>query len=64
MAVPGPSCGRQNLSCGMWDIIYFLDQGLNPGTLPWQCGILAAGPPEKSSSMGFNRSSRSVVKEM
>ena len=31
------------LVCG----IYFSDQGLNLGPLPWEHGVLAAGPPEK-----------------
>ena len=31
-------------SCG----IYFPDQGLNPGPLHWELGVLDAGLPEKS----------------
>ena len=32
----------------------FLDQGLNPGLLPWECQVLAAGPSEKSRDSLFN----------
>ena len=35
------------VSCGMWDP-KFLDQGLNPGPLNWECGVLSTGPPGKS----------------
>ena len=48
------------LSCSIWDLqsslqpveplvaahgIYFPDQGLNLGRLPWECGVLATEPP-------------------
>ena len=50
-------------SCGMWDFfslvvpcelfdeacgVKFPDQGLDPGLLPWQSGVLATGPLGKS----------------
>lgn len=28
--------------------IQFSDQGLNPGPLHWECGVLSTGPPKKS----------------
>ena len=36
-------------ACG----IKFLDQGLNPGRLHWEHGVLATGPPGKSPSIMF-----------
>ena len=57
LAAPG-------LSCGMWGSLVaackllvvacgtlFPDQGLNPGPLRWECGVLATGPPGKSRSL-------------
>ena len=35
------------VSCGMWDL-KFPDQGLNPGPLNWERGVLSTGPPGKS----------------
>ena len=32
------------VACGVW----FPEQGLNPGPLPWEHGVLATGPPAKS----------------
>ena len=39
------------LSCGMWDLID--NQGSNPGPLHWELGVLATGPPGKSSVIFF-----------
>ena len=36
------------VACG----IVFPDQGLNPGSLHWECKVLATGPPGKSHSLG------------
>ena len=58
LAVPGLSCGMQNLpsllqhwisSCRIW----FPDQGSNPGPLHWEHGVLATGPSEKSLNQDF-----------
>ena len=41
------SCGTLALlvvACGVW----FPDQGLNPGPLNWECGVLTTGLPVKS----------------
>ena len=35
------------LSVAMY-VIYFSDQGWNPGSLLWECWVLATGPPGKS----------------
>ena len=35
--------------------IWFPDQGLNPGLLPWEQGLLATGPPGKSPAHAFSR---------
>ena len=40
------SWGMQTRSCSMWDIVS--RQGMNPGPLHWEGGVLATGPPEKS----------------
>ena len=54
--------GIYDFHFGMWDIcfdflvsalvatcgIQFPEQELNLGSLPWECGVLATGPPEKS----------------
>ena len=74
-AVPGLSCGTQDLRCGMrasqlwhsdfqlrhsdsqlWRAcrIQFPDQGLNPGPLHWEYGVLPTGPPGKSLCDIFN----------
>ena len=37
------------LSCGMW--IQFPDQGWKPGSLHWELGILATGPPGRCLKM-------------
>ena len=50
-----------DLSCGTKDIgslvatygIQFPDQGSNLGTLHWESGVLATGPPGKSLLTGF-----------
>ena len=56
LAVLGLTCSMQDLpsllqhirslavACG----IQFPDQGLNPGPLHWELGVLVTGPPEKS----------------
>ena len=33
--------------------IWFPDQGLNPGPLHWECGVLASGPPGKCPEFSF-----------
>ena len=38
-------CSMWLLSCGMG--IWLLDQGLNPGPLHWECGVLTTGSQEK-----------------
>ena len=38
------TCGLLVVACGI------PDQGLNPGLLNWECGVLAPGPPGKSFS--------------
>ena len=38
------SCGMKVGTC--W--IYVPDQGLNPGPLHWECGVLTTEPPRKS----------------
>ena len=43
LTAPGPS-----VACG----IYFPDQGLNLGSLLWEHGVVATGPPGKSSISG------------
>ena len=40
------------VSCGMWDL-KFPDQGLNPGPLNWDRGVLSTGPPGKSGFVLF-----------
>ena len=43
----GLSCSTGDLlavACGIW----FPDQGLNPGPLPWEHGVLTAEPPGES----------------
>ena len=40
------SWGMQTRSCSMWDLVS--RQGMNPGPLHWEGGVLATGPPEKS----------------
>ena len=56
LTMPGLSCDTQYLrfllqhagslvaACGM----YFPNQGLIPGPLHWECGVLATGPPGNS----------------
>ena len=49
LAAPGLSCSMWNLlvvACG----IYVPDQSSNLGSLHWECGVLATGPPGKSPS--------------
>ena len=36
--------------------IQFPNQGLNPGPLPWHCGVLATGPPGKFPKCLLNES--------
>ena len=36
-------------SYGTWDLVP--DQGLNPGPLRWEHGVLATGPPGKSQEL-------------
>ena len=62
LAVLGLTCSMQDLpsllqhvrslavACG----IQFPDQGLNPGPLHWERGVLATEPPEKSFSDRFS----------
>ena len=45
-AVPGLSCSPRICSCACG--VQFPDQGLNPGLLRWECGVLATGPLWKS----------------
>ena len=40
------ACELLVVACG----ILFSDQGWNPGPLDWEHGVLATGPPGKSSS--------------
>ena len=47
----GLSCYTWDLCCCMWD--QFPDQGLSPGPLHWEHGVLAAGPPGKSQTPAF-----------
>ena len=35
------------VTCCMWEL-KFPDQGLNPGPLNWERGVLSTGPPGKS----------------
>ena len=62
LAAPGLCCGTWDLRCGICDLqlphansqlqhacrIQFPDQGLNPGPLHWEHGVLPTGPPGKS----------------
>ena len=48
-AVLDLSCGTRSLRCSMWDLVPC--QGLNPGPLHWELGVLATGPPGKSSHL-------------
>ena len=53
-------------SCGMWALlleafwvvvayrIQFLDQGLKPGPLHWECGVLATAPQGRPKGSFFN----------
>ena len=41
------TCGLLAVACGI------PDQGLNPGLLHWECGVLATGLPGKSLSTAF-----------
>ena len=47
----GLSCYMWDLCCCMWD--QFPDQGLSPGPLHWEHGVLAAGPPGKFQTPAF-----------
>ena len=40
-------------ACGIW----FPDQGLNPGPLHWELGVLSTGPPGKSLFFFFGHAS-------
>ena len=55
-AVLDLSCGTRSLRCSMWDLVPC--QGLNPGPLHWELGVLATGPPGKSHSLFFKYSSQ------
>ena len=47
LAELGLSCGMwDRLSCGMQGLVP--DQGMNLGTLHWEHGVLATGPPVKT----------------
>ena len=45
----GGGCELLVAACG----IFFPDQGWNPGPLPWECRVLATGPPGKSLILFF-----------
>ena len=46
------SCSMPTLSCGVQDLAPRL--GIKPGPLPWECRVLATGPPGKSVMWEFN----------
>ena len=50
LAAPGLSLGTQGLHSIFTTAygIQFPDQGWNPDPLPWECRVLAIGPPGKS----------------
>ena len=43
---------------------YFLDQGLNPGPLHWEHGILATGPPGKSPLLKLKTEFKAFHREL
>ena len=51
LAALDPSCGMQDLSCGMWDLVP--DQGSNLGGLPWELRVPVTGSPGKSLYVPF-----------
>ena len=40
------SCSKQTLSLGIWDLVPW--PGIEPGSLHWECEVLATGPPGNS----------------
>ena len=49
LALPCHCWGMQTLSYCLWDLVPW--PGIKPGTLYWELGVLAAGPPEKSQHL-------------
>ena len=45
LAGPGLCCGVRTLSYGMWDLV--LQPGMEPGSMHWELGGLATGPPPR-----------------
>ena len=52
LTTPDLSCSTQSLSVAAQGI-QFPDQRSKPGSLNWECRLLAPGPPEKSQDLVF-----------